>query len=260
MMRPWIETLARAGFAAKAVVYLVVGMLAWRAAAGTGGRITDLRGALVAVLREPFGRLMIATLAAGLGGYALWRFLEAFADANRCGRDFSGLRTRAMYALSGAVYTLLAFDAVRLAAALPTSAGTLPFASVVGRAALSWVGVVAGAVLVFYAAHEIHDAWRGRLSENLDLGAVSRAHGRWILAVSRIGVAARATIFFVAGLLLLGVRGARANPARTDASDSLRVLASLPQGRWALAAAAAGLMAYGIYQLLHARYRRITPP
>lgn len=241
-------------------MYLVVGALAWQAAAGTGGRITDLRGALLEVLRGRFGRLMIATLAVGLSGYALWRFLEAFADANHCGRSFSGVRTRAMYALSGSAYTLLAIDAARLAVAVPTSTGTLPFVSVIGRAALSWLGLVAGVVLVVYALQEMYNAWRGRLSENLDAGAASRAHGRWILAVSRVGVAARAVIFFVAGMLLLGLMGARANPARTDAADSLRVLARLPQGRWLLAAAAAGLMAYGVYQLLHARYRRIRPP
>ena len=37
--------------------------------------------------------------------------------------------------------------------------------------------------------------------------------------------------------------------------ESLLTLAGI--GRWALAAAALGLIAYGVYQLVEARYRRI---
>jgi hypothetical protein len=57
---------------------------------------------------------------------------------------------------------------------------------------------------------------------------------------------------------------ARANPARaasdTDMSDSLRLIAALPSGSGLLTLVAAGLMAYGVYQLVHARYRRIEGP
>ena len=68
------------------IVYLILGGLATSAALGAGGRITDMRGALRAPLREPFGEALLGLLALGLVGYAIWRFLEAFADANREGR------------------------------------------------------------------------------------------------------------------------------------------------------------------------------
>ena len=47
--RRWVEPLARAGFAAKGIVYLILGGLATSAALGAGGRITDMRGALRAL-------------------------------------------------------------------------------------------------------------------------------------------------------------------------------------------------------------------
>ena len=42
--RSWVERAARAGYAAKGVVYLLIGVLAMQAAAGTGGRTTGARG------------------------------------------------------------------------------------------------------------------------------------------------------------------------------------------------------------------------
>lgn len=254
----WLETYARVGFAAKGVVYLILGSLAWRAAAGTGGRITSPRGAVAWLGGDDLGQVTIAVLAIGLAGYAIWRLLEAFLDVNDRGRDLKGLRARTVYALSGAVYALLALDAIRLATAVPLSEDNgAAFESLVGDAATSGLGRAAGVILIVYAIDQLRDAVSGQLSERLHLSSVSREIGRWVLVLSRAGIAARAVVFIVAGLLLVGAFGAPSDPVDTDTSDSLRLLAALPYGRWTLPGIAAGLMAYGIYQVLHARYRRI---
>jgi hypothetical protein len=55
---------------------------------------------------------------------------------------------------------------------------------------------------------------------------------------------------------LLGRAAARHDPGEAGGvRESLLTLAGI--GRWALAAAALGLVAYGVYQLVEARYRRI---
>src|SRR5689334_10736065 len=79
---PWVEQLARLGFAAKGVVYVVVGALAAQAAAGVGGDTTDTHGALEHVLEAPFGRIGLAVIALGLAGYALWAFVQAALDVD----------------------------------------------------------------------------------------------------------------------------------------------------------------------------------
>ena len=68
---PAIAALARAGYAAKGVVYVLVGGLAVLAAVGSGGTTTGSRGAMRTVLAGPFGRVMLALIAAGLAGFAL---------------------------------------------------------------------------------------------------------------------------------------------------------------------------------------------
>jgi hypothetical protein len=258
-----VEPLARAGFAAKGVVYLILGGLATAAAFGAGGRITDARGALRALLREPFGEPLLALLAVGLAGYALWRFLEAFADANREGTTPRALGLRAGHAVSGVVYGSLAIHAARLAVHARATGGHRgdAFDGWIGASTAAWLIPVAGVALIGYAMHQFASAWRGRLDSRFSTGSARREAGPWVVAVSRFGIAARACVFVGVGVLLLRLPSRDvATAARTDTTDSLRWLAALPSGRWVLAGVALGLAAYGVYQLLHARYRRIVAP
>src|SRR6476646_6686838 len=77
---PWVVRLGRFGFAAKGLVYAIVGGLAAQAAIGAGGETTDTRGALIWIVQAPFGRFLLGTVGIGLAGYALWRFVQAIAD------------------------------------------------------------------------------------------------------------------------------------------------------------------------------------
>src|SRR2546421_9829685 len=74
----WVSGLARLGYAAKGVVYLIIGGLAAKLAIGQGGAATDQRGALQTIYEQPFGKFLLAVVAIGLVGFALWCFIQAF--------------------------------------------------------------------------------------------------------------------------------------------------------------------------------------
>src|SRR5687767_14843428 len=109
-----LEPVARLGYAAKAVVYAIVGVLAILTAVNRGGSITDTSGALRVVLTGPFGRALLAVLAVGLCGYAAWRLLDAAMDPDRAGTSPKGLVIRIGNAVRGCVYGALGFEAIRL--------------------------------------------------------------------------------------------------------------------------------------------------
>ena len=254
-----IEGFARSGFVAKAVVYLTLGTLTMQAAYGAGGRVTDANGVVTALADERYGRLLAGVLALGLVAYALWRFTEALADANHRGRNLRGLSARAAYAGSGFVYGLLAIDAGHIALGLPFRGSDSEVETVIGELLGRWGIPIAGAGLIAYGLLQTTRAARGRLSEQVDARQAVAEAGGWTVAVAQTGIAARGGVFMLVGYMLVdGWLDGRRSDAGTE--GSLRLLASLSYGRWWLAAAGAGLFAFGIYQMIHARYRRVVPP
>jgi hypothetical protein len=257
-----VEPLARAGFAVKGGVYLLLGVLALMAGLNaSGGRVTDPLGAVATLLDQPFGRAAVGAVAVGLALYAAWRFLEAFADANNVGGRREGIAKRAAWGLSGAVYAFLALDVARLALQWKAGDGTDIPRSLLASPLAPWVVTLAALGIIAYAAKEIREGLARRLSERLNLRQLSREAGPIVVEISRVGIIARASVMAVMGVVLLRARTSpRRATAETDVSDSLRLIAALPSGTLLLTLMAAGLMAYGVYQLVHARYRRITPP
>ena len=256
-----LEHFARIGFVVKGVVYLMLGTLALMAGLGAGGRLTDPLGAIATLVGRPFGRITIALLAIGLGFYAGWRFLEAFADANRVGRSRGGMGKRVAWGLSGAVYGLLAIDAARLALRAPSSGNPGLPPTLLASPLTPWLVVGIAFVVIGYGVKELRAALARRLSERLNLRKLSRDTGRLVVEISRAGIVARAVVMIALGTVLLRLRAnPRAAASDTDMADSLRLVAALSAGPWLLVLLAAGLVAYGVYQLVHARYRVITPP
>ena len=256
---PWVERLARVGYAAKAILYGTIGILAAQAAFGEGGRTTDTRGALRALLGAPYGRVMLAVVAVGLLGYTAWLFVRAATDAEHRGNGAKGIAMRVGDVVRGIGHAALALAAYRLArgtgdggrgdGAREWTARLLdaPFGE-----ALVWA-VAAG--IGGYGLYQLYRAFASKLSRRLALGELPPATAGWVIAVSRFGIGARGVVFCLIAWFI--GRAAQQHDASEagGVGESLRAVAGF--GRWPLAAVALGLIAYGVYELVNARYRRI---
>jgi len=259
-----LETLARVGFVVKGVLYTVVGALALQLAISAGGRITGTSGALTTVLEQPFGRGLLVVAAIGLFGYATWRVLQGIFDPDRLGRGWGTIYKRVTYVLRGALHAALSYQAVQLYRGL--AVGSDSSEQEVAAEAFQWplgdwLVVLVGLGMIAFAFSEAYDAVKGRLAHNLDIGDLRREAGNWAVVVSRCGIAARAVVFVLLGWAIV-VSGWSRDPSEVGSiASSLRMLAQQPGilGRWLFAATAAGLIAYGFYEMIHARYLRIRP-
>ncbi len=251
--------MARVGYTAKGILYITIGSLAARAGLGQGGRVTDTSGAMRQVKTASLGQPLLLVIAAGLLGYAGWRLVEAIADPERRGADLKGILMRAGFAARGVFHAGLGLTAIRLALGRggATSSSQAPHwtarafeipggALIVGLAAL-WVGG--------YGLYQFYRAWSPKVRRHLQLAELPADAQRWVLGVSRFGIAARGVVFCLIGLFLARAV-LRHDPAQAGGvRESLRTLEQT--GHWAFLAVALGLVAYGIYQLVNARYRNI---
>src|SRR4051812_3242680 len=92
--KPGTIMLGRVGYAAKGVVYIVIGGLAALTALGNGGQTTDRKGAIEVLYGQPAGQIILGLVAFGLACYALWSFIKALADTENNGTDLKGLGKR----------------------------------------------------------------------------------------------------------------------------------------------------------------------
>lgn len=257
-----VEHLARLGYASKAVIYGIVGVFAILSITNRGGAITDTSGALRVVLTQPFGRALLAVLAVGLCGYAVWRLLAAVVDSERAGRGLSGAAIRVGTAVRGCIYGGLGLEAFRLLRGLPGSSGdearlwsarllAFPFGEVV-------IGAV-GAAVGLYGMSQLLQGIRGTHDENVDWSAIPADIRGRVQAISRFGVATRGGVIATLGGFLVRAAFTHDPSQAAGSRESMLRLGGLFDGTWFLMVVAAGVIAYAIDQAVHARCRRIRP-
>lgn len=257
-----MEALARFGFGARGLVYVVVGALAVLAAIGSGGDTGGSRSALGALMRQPFGAVIVGVLGLGLAAFALWRFVEAVTDADRHGSDTKGFAVRAAHLVSGLAYAGLGIAALGMAigrrgvgsedAAAQSWTGWL-LTQPLGRWLLAAIAFAVIGTGLGYARR----AWSGKVVDRL---ALPPAHAGWATAMGRFGFGARGLVFaLIGGFLLMAAWRARSGEVK-GLGGALDLLRDQPYGWILLLVTALGLAAFGAFGLVQARYRRVDAP
>lgn len=263
---PWVRRLAQLGYGAKGLLYVIVGTTAVLAVVNVGQRVRGARGALNFVLASPFGRLGVAFVAVGLGGFILRRLVQIFVspEIGTPPKRFTRISRRIGYALSGLGHLGIALTALQLVFGLSTfgRAEVIPARTRILRlltsmpSASSWI-LLAGLVIVGVAIFQFHLAVSRRFAVELQLEEMSQRVRRITFACGVAGHAGRGFAFLLSGAFLiytgLFVEIAEAG----NFSNTVNTIETRSLGAWMFLAAAAGLTAYGLYLLFAAWYLRL---
>jgi hypothetical protein len=259
------EAIARLGLVGKGLIFCIIGLLAIRVATDTGGDTTDKNGALQEVARQPYGEALVVALAVLFAAYAIWRFVEAVVGTDDDGaKDWA---KRAGYVARGAVYAVLAVVAIQIAAGTDGSGGggggggneDAYTARVLEWPAGQWLVGAAGLAVLGAAGWNV---WRGasrKFKKSWKTEQMSRREEQVATIVGVAGHLARAAVYGLIGVFL--VRAAyQYDPKETVGLDgALAKIARADYGPWLLGLTAAGLIAYGLFCFVEARWREVEP-
>lgn len=253
---PWVHTLARAGYATKGAVYILIGTLSLDAAL-YGTRVVDGTSAVRHVRDLPFGPLLLPIIAVGLFGYGFWRLVQAIFDADHEGKALHGIVKRAGHLFAGIAYGGLAIATLQLALGHGSR----------GDATRTWIGrllgepfgqplaMAVGAGVVIFGGSQLVSAMTGSFARHWDQFRMTARERRWALQLGRLGLGARGLVFAVVGGLVIKA-AVHSNPNEAGGiAAALAQVRAEPHGSLLLAGVATGLACYGLYMVACARFR-----
>lgn len=254
---PAVDALARAGLAARGVVWLVVALLGLSVALGRGEEQTDQQGALRAIVERPFGEALLVVLAVGFAGYALSLALAAaVGHRQESGRD--RLEKRLESGGKAVLYVFLAVTTVRFLLGQRSQGDPAPsltarlLSAPGGRVLLALVGLAVLGVAVALVVR----ARKGAHAKKIEAWKLPQGWSRTAVRVGTAGQAGRALVLALIGgfLVLAAVRSDASEARGLDAA--LHAVAQQAYGRVLLTVAVLGLLAYAVWSFLEAAVRR----
>jgi hypothetical protein len=254
---PFFEGLARAGYLARGTIYVLVGVLAFRIAEGVGSKPASQQGALRTIASQPFGHALLVLMAIGLAGYAIWRLAQAFiGETPEAGRQSAFDRIAALG--SAIAYGLFCAIAVSLLIG-SSSSGHSPKTETAG--VLGWpagrelVGA-AGVIFVIVGLVQAYLGLSRKFLEKSKVGQMSQGVRRGFTALGVVGHLARAVAFGLIGVFVVKA-AVDFNPRQAVGLDGALGRLSSTYGTTSLIIVACGLIAFGLYSLADARYRKV---
>jgi hypothetical protein len=254
-----VEWLARAGLAAQGGSYVLVAVLALLVAFGQTTKPEDRAGALQRVAGETWGVPLLVTLALGFAGYALWRLANALLDRDGDGDDVKGLGKRAADLGKAAIYVGLCVATVKILLGSGSSGNSEKQATAVALdwPAGRWLVGAAGLAVIGAGVFNAYRAVTAEFADDLDAAELGSAEERWYTRIGRVGFGARAVVFGLIGAFVLKAAVEYDPKEAVGLDGALARLAAQSYGTVLLGLTAAGLLCFGLFCFVQARYRRV---
>jgi hypothetical protein len=248
---------ARAGLAARGVIYILVGWIAVLVALGHSSRKADQQGALQLLAGKPYGLISLWLLGIGFACYALWRLSEAAfgvtGEPPGAGPRLKSLARAIIYAgLSYLTFTVISgTDHGHSHRQQDVTAAAMRHPA--GRVLVGAVGlaiIACGIVLVVEGA-------RKKFMKYLLTARMSARVHRIVELLGMTGTIARGLVFGLVGVLVVDAAVTHKASESGGIDKALLTLRAQPFGEFLMLLAALGLLVFGVYGLCEARWRRV---
>ncbi|WP_040163814.1 DUF1206 domain-containing protein [Microbacterium gorillae] len=251
-----VRALARGGFVATGAVHVIIGIIALVIAFG-GRADGDQNGALAAIAGAPFGFVLLWVIAIALWGLAVYYLLDgllvfggggAKGEAKKWGRRVTAWAKAIAYAAVGFTSAKIAMGARSNGDKSAQTASQDVLHLPGGPIVLGLVGVAIAAVGIGFGVIGIRRGFEKTMS-------IPDGTGRsTVLALGLIGYLAKGIALLIMGILIL-TAAITSDPDKAGGMDgALHTLMGTPLGPVSVAVVGIGLIAYGLFCMLRARY------
>jgi hypothetical protein len=254
----WFEKFFRFGLICKGIVYCITGILATLAAIGFGGSKASKSEIFKMIYEQPFGLILISIIAFGLFGYALLRFFQCFRDTEHKGKNAKGLASRIGYGISGGIYFGLGLYATKLAITGSGGSGEsrqFMVSKVLGISGGEWIIGIIGLIIIGSGVHQIYRGISGKFMKKIELMRMDFSDAMKKAGI--IGYISRGVMLLVIGYLLWHA-GITSNPNDAKGTDGAFAFLENTFGSVLMMTIAIGLVGYGIFMFVKAKYQRIN--
>jgi hypothetical protein len=256
-----LELASRIGYLARGVVYISVGLIALLAAIGVAPSPRGPIAALEAWGEWRFGVFLLWLTAFGLAAFCGWRILQSVFNVEGRSPGFAGWCGRIGQGFSAVMYLVLTYSAFKLIDTLADLHQMDDAASTraVVKTLLNFpyggklVFVLGAATMLIGLGNLVQAALRD-FAKRL---ACNPKFGRRAVRLARVGYSARGVVFFLVGLSIASAGLHASDADAQSAGGALSYLRSLPFGDALLGFTAVGLIAFGLFAFVEARYRDI---
>jgi Domain of Unknown Function (DUF1206) len=260
-VNPKLEILERLGYAVRGALYAAMGILALRIVLGVaGGQATDLTGALVFLVSNPLGKLVLIVAVVGLAAYSLWGFVRAIYDPLHRGSDKSGYLARLGFVSSAISYAAIVIFGLKLLTGSGASAGDTTkqtVASVLTHPAGGALTILLGLIVIGVAIGQFVESYRATFQNDLKGAEMSPATRTLVVRLGRFGMFSRGVIFLVIGWFVVQA-GIHHDPAQAQGfGGAFAFLLAQPFGQIVLGIVALGFVALGLHSFACARWVKL---
>ena len=256
---PWLKQYILFGYAAKGTVYLSIGILAVQAAVISEQKAAGTYLTLIWLADQPLGKLLVCLIAIALTGYVWRRLLQAILTPGKPNSfSFKSILQRLGYLMSGLSYAGVAYSALNIVFELGEYDDTIEdlvnqlFEQPIGE----WLILLGGIAVTIIGFSYICGAYNGSYISEFQSSAIHHRLEKWTTRIGKLGVAARGIAFVLTGIFLTEAAIAGNSELAGGLQNAFRVLETRSMGSLWLGLIGIGLICYGLYMFVAARYRR----
>ena len=257
--RQWIEKLARWGYAAKGLVYVLIGILAVMAAIGQGGSNNATKqGAAQMIFEQPFGKFLAIIVVIGILGFVAWRFVQAFKSKSLGSDQKKRALNRVRYALSGFIYLAFAISLIKMISGSGSSGnGQQNMVAKVLEMDLGPLLVALTGIIVMIAGiYQWVRAYKEEYMKKMSFSGIGAHMRDTVRKIGKLGYAARGVVWLLVGFFLL-LAGLNSDASQAQGQGGAFQTIEQWGGSWVLMIVALGVVAYGVFMFFKSRYYQV---